>query len=311
MARPLVSIIIPVYNGSDYLEETIHSALAQTYDRVEVLVINDGSTDGGATAAIAKRFGDRIRYFEKPNGGVSTALNLGIREMNGDWFSWLSHDDLYLPEKIATQVGQIERLGDRASTTILSCGTGLIDEEGRPIHRPRKRVKGAFTSVEMFDHLLLESCLSGCALLIPRQALEDVGGFPTTYRYIQDWMCWVDMTLAGYTFFVTTEQHVLSRVHAKQQTKRIAELAPVETARFFERLLTRLTSEGNPSRHHLRTTFRALYRSTDRSAQEELFVRFHGTRYVSKMEQSRWRVSSDIYHRLITAYRGVMNLRYR
>ena len=92
---PLVSIVIPVYNGADYMREAIDSALSQTYPHIEVLVVNDGSTDSGATAAVARSYGDKIRYFEKKNGGVSSALNYGIRNMQGSYFSWLSHDDVY------------------------------------------------------------------------------------------------------------------------------------------------------------------------------------------------------------------------
>ena len=71
------------------MREAIDSALAQTYERVEVIVVNDGSTDG--TEQIALSYGERIRYFRKENGGVSSALNLGIKEMKGEYFSWLSH----------------------------------------------------------------------------------------------------------------------------------------------------------------------------------------------------------------------------
>ena len=88
--KPLVSIIIPVYNGSNFMREAIDSALAQTYPNIEILVINDGSTDN--TREIALSYGDKIRYFEKENGGVATALNLGIREMRGEYFSGLSHE---------------------------------------------------------------------------------------------------------------------------------------------------------------------------------------------------------------------------
>ena len=73
--RPRVSIVIPAYNGSDYMKEAIDSALAQTYPDVEVLVVNDGSDDDGRTEAIALSYGDRIRYFRKGNGGVASALN--------------------------------------------------------------------------------------------------------------------------------------------------------------------------------------------------------------------------------------------
>jgi glycosyltransferase involved in cell wall biosynthesis len=80
-SNPKVSIVIPVYNGSNYLKEAIDSALGQTSKDVEIIVVNDGSNDGGQTEAIAKSYGDKIRYFYKENGGVASALNLGIKNM--------------------------------------------------------------------------------------------------------------------------------------------------------------------------------------------------------------------------------------
>ena len=88
--NPLVSIVIPVFNGSNYLREAIDSALGQTYKSIEVIVVNDGSNDGGKTREIVLSYGGRVRYFEKENGGVASALNEGLKEMNGEYFSWLS-----------------------------------------------------------------------------------------------------------------------------------------------------------------------------------------------------------------------------
>ena len=79
---------------------------------MEVIVVNDGSNDDRATEKIALSYGERIRYFYKPNGGVATALNLGIEKMTGEYFSWLSHDDLYLPEKIEQEIVCLQRLRD-------------------------------------------------------------------------------------------------------------------------------------------------------------------------------------------------------
>ena len=75
--NPLVSIIIPVFNGANYLEAAIQSALNQTYQNIEIIVINDGSTDDGASEKIAKKFGGQIRYFHQINGGCGAALNCG------------------------------------------------------------------------------------------------------------------------------------------------------------------------------------------------------------------------------------------
>lgn len=76
--NPKVSIVIPVYNGSNYVRDAIDSALAQTYGNVEVIVVNDGSDDDGKTDEICRSYGKKIRYFKKKNGGVATALNKGI-----------------------------------------------------------------------------------------------------------------------------------------------------------------------------------------------------------------------------------------
>lgn len=104
---PKVSIIIPVYNGANYLQEAIESCLNQIYTQYEIIVVNDGSSDGGKTRAIAKKYGTRIRYFEKENGGVASALNFGINKMQGDFFTWLSHDDVFCENKLSDQVQAI------------------------------------------------------------------------------------------------------------------------------------------------------------------------------------------------------------
>ena len=121
--QPKVSIIIPVYNGSNYLQEAIDSALAQTYPNCEILVINDGSCDEGKTEAIALSYGDRIRYFKKENGGVATAVNYGIEHMTGDYFAWLSHDDYYLPHKIERQMRAIVDVYKKARVSIMPSST--------------------------------------------------------------------------------------------------------------------------------------------------------------------------------------------
>jgi len=104
ISSPLVSIVIPVYNGSNYLKEAIDSALAQTYKNIEILVINDGSNDGDLTHELALSFGHKINYYKKVNEGVASALNFGISKMQGEYFSWLSHDDIYKSDKIEKQI---------------------------------------------------------------------------------------------------------------------------------------------------------------------------------------------------------------
>lgn len=98
----LVSVIIPVYNGEKYLAQAIESALAQTFERTEVIVIDDGSTDG--SAEVAWGFLPAVKYCYQPNSGTGAARNRGIESASGDFFSFLDADDLWLPEKLSLQM---------------------------------------------------------------------------------------------------------------------------------------------------------------------------------------------------------------
>ncbi|MEA2327124.1 MAG: hypothetical protein QOE68_2083 [Thermoanaerobaculia bacterium] len=180
---PRVSIIIPVYNGANYMRQAIDSALAQTSSDVEVIVVNDGSRDGGATAEIARSYGDRIRYVEKENGGVSSALNRGIAEMRGRWFSWLSHDDRYLPAKVATQRAFLDR---NPEVRVAGCNFEIIDEHGNVTSEFREHLGIVRTGRDV-----LSSWIYGCGLMIDRAALIDAGLFNESNRTTQDLEMWL------------------------------------------------------------------------------------------------------------------------
>ncbi|HWA56914.1 MAG TPA: glycosyltransferase [Gemmatimonadales bacterium] len=104
---PLVSIIIPAYNAAATLAEAIDSALAQRYPRVEVVVVDDGSTD--TTPEVLRRYGDRVRWVRQDNGGLPAARNTAHRHATGDLIAWLDADDLADPDRIALQVDLLAR----------------------------------------------------------------------------------------------------------------------------------------------------------------------------------------------------------
>jgi glycosyltransferase involved in cell wall biosynthesis len=105
--QPRVSAVIPVYNGERYLREAIQSVLAQDYPDLELIVVDDGSTDG--SAAIARSFGERVRYHHQPNAGLSAAQNAGIEQARGRFIAYLDCDDLWMPDKIARQITVFDR----------------------------------------------------------------------------------------------------------------------------------------------------------------------------------------------------------
>jgi glycosyltransferase involved in cell wall biosynthesis len=214
VSTPLVSIVIPVYNGADYLDGAIRSALAQTYPHIEVVVVNDGSSDGGATERIALGYGDRIRYVAKPNGGVATALNAGIEAMRGEYFSWLSHDDLYTPDKVQAQVEALARLGP--ADAVVYSAFEEFDEHGEVLGDTL--AGGGHDDILMW---VLETRLHGCTLLVPRRAFERVGGFNPALRSTQDNEMWLRIALAGFPFHYLPRVLVRSRQHPGQGSRTI------------------------------------------------------------------------------------------
>lgn len=216
--NPLVSIVIPVYNGHDYLKIAIDSALSQTYKNTEVLVINDGSTDD--TQEIALSYGDKIRYFYKENGGVSSALNLGIKEMKGEYFSWLSHDDVYLPNKVENQVNLL--LKHNALNSLALCSTVHIDKDGKELNISDKRKlnenKLLSWQTPLYD-VLMNGSYNGCAFLIPKKAFEVCGGFDESLRYSQDVLMWAKIFANEFSLVYEVSPDVLHRIHSKQLTQ--------------------------------------------------------------------------------------------
>lgn len=231
MYTPKISIVIPAYNASNYLAEAIDSALAQTYSNVEILVVNDGSKDNGATERIALSYGDKIRYFSKENGGSSSALNIGIANMTGEWFSWLSHDDLYVPEKLEKQVMYMNGLGadmSEISGHIFFSATDLVDGVGKIIrtsnHKRDVTIAQRLCSVPHNGYLLAEPTVHnfyGCSCLVHKSALVAVGGFDEELRLINDMDLWHRLYHAGYRVHYLPESLVRCRIHPAQLSKSI------------------------------------------------------------------------------------------
>lgn len=226
MKLPLVSIIIPVYNGSKYLGEAIDSALAQTYKNIEIVVVNDGSTDNGKTEEIAKSYGDKIRYFSKPNGGVSSALNYAIKESKGEYISWVSHDDLIYPNKIEAQIEYLKNKNLLNKDVIVYSDHSMINKDGKLIEICQKQFD---EFGEKTEYALLHGKINGITLLIPKKAFDDCGLFSEKLVAVQDYEMWERM-FKKYEIIHLPLVLSASRYHSKQVTN----VSP------------KVKSEGNP-----------------------------------------------------------------
>lgn len=210
ISNPKVSIIIPVYNGEKYMRDAIDSALNQIYSNIEIIVVNDGSVDN--TDEIAKSYGNKIKYFKKENGGVSSALNLGINKMSGDYFSWLSHDDLYKPNKIAKEILALSNLGNKE--TIIGCNVDIVNKSLKLI---KKNIipESAKKSIKCFLAFDYSIGLNGCSLLIPKKLFDKYGLFNENLKITQDYEMWLRFA-ENEAFFFINDNLVLSRMHKNQ-----------------------------------------------------------------------------------------------
>lgn len=232
---PLVSIVIPVYNGSNFLNQAIDSALAQTYPACEIIVINDGSTDDGMTERIALSYGSRIRYFSKTNGGVASALNFGIDKMVGEYFSWLSHDDVYFPDKVAEQVSFLEQQ-DKA--VVVYSSYDLIDARCNVLRTENK----TYRTDEFSRALILDNPIQGCSALIPKECFTRAGLFNEELRTTQDYDMWFRM--AQHYDFVHVDRVLLkSRVHLEQGTVTMSGVHTHECNEFLIQGMLKIVSD--------------------------------------------------------------------
>ncbi len=225
MYQPLVTIVIPVYNGSNYLAESIHSALEQTYPNKEIIVVNDGSTDNGETEKVALSFGDKITYLAKENGGVSSALNLCIDHMHGEWLSWLSHDDLYYPDKVEAEVNYVGKLLEKnpeldVDRVVVRCAAESMDKNGKTILKYNySDVKEKEPLIEMILNNVYNYRLAGCSFLLPADAFKKVGKFNEGIRTVSDAEYWYRLLFAGYDFYYLDRCLIRGRVHKRQVGK--------------------------------------------------------------------------------------------
>jgi glycosyltransferase involved in cell wall biosynthesis len=234
---PLVSIVIPVYNGSEFVAEAINSVLHQTHKDIEVIVVNDGSKDEGRTEKAIRPFIPRVRYISKDNGGVASALNVGIEAAQGEFISWLSHDDAYEENKLKIQLEFLNNQINGLDGKIAVYGDCLFMDETSTVHSrsnlpkvpPEHFFESLFCGYVVHGIFHVEPFfMNGCTALFPKAAFDRTGRFDEARRTTQDTDMWFRMNSS--TDFVLGPGPILrSRIHKGQGTyvlrkERVAEI---------------------------------------------------------------------------------------
>lgn len=220
MRTPHVSVVIPTYNGTQYLLFAITSVIQQTYTNIEIIIIDDGSTDNPYEVVKPYQSNHSIHYFRQKNQGPAAARNLGVAKATGSYVAFLDADDLWDKRKLELQVAAIK---DSNADIVLS---SLIRFEGSPVESncyglteppPYNTAVAYVESIVTIEDRIMANF---CTALLPRKALLDVGCYDTSLTTAEDWDLWLRLAATlKYRFCNILQPLVYYRKHPTSLTR--------------------------------------------------------------------------------------------
>ena len=242
---PSVSVIIPAYNASRYLRETLDSVLAQTFRDYEVIVVDDGSTD--ETPSILKEYDGRIRILRQPNQGLAMARNSGAKAARGKWLSFLDSDDLWASSKLEVQLRE-------ATGCVISYTNAVLFGE----HLPREILYSDVTPQHqgnVVEHLLQNNFITASSVMIRKDIFDGIGGFDPSLWALEDWELWLKVCRRNPLGYVA-EPLVRYRVRRDSMTSKVRRTLPCHMA-----VINSFFAAEDLGRRHPRLRRRALANS--------------------------------------------------
>jgi len=178
-----ISVVIPTYNNAHFLPEALDSVFAQTFGDVEIIVVNDGSTDN--TREVVRAYGRTLIYVEQENSGPARARNKGVSFARGEYVAFLDADDVWMPDKLEQQMG-VFSLNQNAA--LVYSQVVEFDEVSRRESPPRPR---QVYSGSLFDRLLIEGLIPLPSVIIKKSVIREVGGFDEGLFTAEDTNLWI------------------------------------------------------------------------------------------------------------------------
>lgn len=217
---PRVSVIIPAYNAETFIAATLRSASAQTVTSLEIIVVDDGSTDG--TASIVERHDDaRLRYVRQDNSGVSAARNAGLALARGDFVSFLDADDVLSPDAFERLLTAF----DQTPEAVFAYGEGLSFSGETPDianAAPQRPPIAARPEGDALAGFLVANPVRTSTAMARRHATQNTSGFPTHLRLGEDWAYWCELASLGPVIYVPGRPLVAYRRHVASATGSLA-----------------------------------------------------------------------------------------
>ncbi|MBK1871747.1 glycosyltransferase [Marinobacter sp. 1-3A] len=213
-SRSLVSVIVPVYNREKLVTETVASILGQTYRPIEIILINDGSTDSSLNVmqTLQQQHPSLVRIIDQENQGQTISRNQGIAAANGKYIAFLDSDDLWVPDKLELQIPLFDE-----GVGLVYGGVELINESGETtgLDPCDPQIQGS-----IFPQLLVKNRMTGGSVVVLREALDKVGMFDPEFSAAENWDLWLRIC-KKYEVRLVNKPVVKYRLHQSNMSKDI------------------------------------------------------------------------------------------
>lgn len=227
--NPLVSCIVPVYNGERFLAETLDSILAQTYQPLEIIFVDDGSTDD--TRAIVEGYGDRVRYLPQEHRGIAATCNIGLRAAHGDFISFHDADDLWLPDKTEKQLALLN-----TRPQVGGCVCMVQNFWTEEMHADQVAMRNHRHAQPLPGYVLH-------ALLARRETFQEIGYFDESYNHASKTAWFLEAELRGIQIEMLPEVLALRRIHGGNYSQKNASESQQEYLRVMKQYRDRVRAK--------------------------------------------------------------------
>lgn len=236
--NPLVSIVVPAYNAERHIKDAVDSAIGQTYKNIEIMVVDDGSTDGTKKELESYIKNNKIIYLYQKNKGLSGARNAGINQARGEYIALLDADDMFRPAKIEKQLFFLKNNSD--------CDFCYTDVEFFRDGIPNKILKSHFKyySGNVFEHLLKANFINPSTLFFRKQIFDKFGMFDESFKRAEDLEYYLRVSLDGARFCFINELLFLSRIRKSGNLQSNQVLMQSSILKIFENTKLKLSQEN-------------------------------------------------------------------
>lgn len=246
-SAPLVSVIIPCYNAGRFVRDALDSALAQTYAAVEIVLVNDGSTEDLEPTLAPYRNHARVKIIAQTNQGLPAARNRGIRESRGEYLKFLDADDWLAPNALAKQVAAFET---QPAPGLVYCDLQRVNAQGEPLDDYAVATARRILNGDILPSLLVGGYFTPHTVLVPRRVLDQVGLYDETLGGTADTELWMRIVCENFSARFIPEKLAYYRIHDTNMSADTAHMLETQQ-RALDAIVTRYPHRVASALHEL------------------------------------------------------------